>query len=86
MRVSTLVLVASAVQAAVLHPNGRRDVKPKYPFDPSTTKYCSFWYDNDDGNIACEDMPSVLLIKNDDWLRWVSGLIVSEALNPRSRN
>lgn len=86
MRVSTLVLVASAVQAAVLHPNGRRDVKPKYPFDPSTTKYCSFWYDNDDGSIACEDMPSVLLINKDDWLRWVSGLIVSEALNPRCKN
>lgn len=78
MRVSTSLLVASVVQAAVVHPNGRRDVKPKYPFDPSTTKYCTFWYDNDDGSIACEDMPSTLLISNDSWLRWVSRLLLSK--------
>ncbi|KAK6443794.1 hypothetical protein FP744_10000042 [Trichoderma asperellum] len=77
MRVLTPLLAASVIQIAVAHPNGRRDVKPKYPFDPSTTKYCSFWYDNDDGSVACEDVPSTLLISNDNWLRWNPEIAVS---------
>ncbi|KAL6797935.1 hypothetical protein J3E68DRAFT_448914 [Trichoderma sp. SZMC 28012] len=77
MRVLTPLLAASVIQIAVAHPNGRRDVKPKYPFDPSTTKYCSFWYDNDDGSVTCEDVPSTLLISNDNWLRWNPEIAVS---------
>lgn len=39
--------------------------QPKYAYDPSTTKYCTFWYDNDDGSVACQDIPN----------QWVASLL-----------
>ncbi|KAL4869532.1 hypothetical protein BDV12DRAFT_196162 [Aspergillus spectabilis] len=35
----------------------RRDEIPSFPYDPDTTPYCTWWWDND-GSIPCEDMPA----------------------------
>ncbi|KAJ4169798.1 hypothetical protein NW754_005946 [Fusarium falciforme] len=46
---------------------------PKYPSHPDTTKFCSWWWDND-GSIACKDMPDAWSISMEDFLRWNPGL------------
>lgn len=48
----------------------KRDETPHYLHDSATTKYCTWWWDND-GSVACKDMPSAWGISMDDFLRWV---------------
>ena len=43
---------------------------PKFPYDPNTTPYCTLWWDNN-GSIACTDMPCAWGISLEDFLRWV---------------
>ncbi|KAF2473993.1 uncharacterized protein BDR25DRAFT_386910 [Lindgomyces ingoldianus] len=50
-------------------PFSRRDEKPALPFDPNTTPYCTWWYDND-GSIPCSQMPALWVISLDDFRRW----------------
>jgi hypothetical protein len=56
-----------------------RDMVPADPFDPNTTKYCSWWYDND-GSIPCSQVPDANFISMADFLRWVS-LMIYESLS-----
>jgi hypothetical protein len=49
----------------------RRDETPSMPYDPDTTSYCTWWWDND-GSIACNDIPSAWGITLADFRRWVS--------------
>ncbi|KAF7558113.1 hypothetical protein G7Z17_g83 [Cylindrodendrum hubeiense] len=56
--------------------NGRiklQGVSPKYPSHPDTTKYCSWWWDND-GSVSCKDIPDTWSIRMEDFLRWNPGL------------
>jgi len=49
-----------------------RGTVPKLPTDPNTTKYCSYWLDNTDSNLKCEQTPGRWGISMSDFLRWVS--------------
>lgn len=49
----------------------RRDETPSMPYDPDTTSHCTWWWDND-GSIACSDIPSTWGITLEDFRRWVS--------------
>ncbi|KAF4434503.1 Autolysin [Fusarium acutatum] len=48
-------------------------LSPKYPTHQDTSKYCSYWYDND-GSIPCQDILEPYLITMADLLRWNPGL------------
>lgn len=48
-----------------------RGSKPKYGYDPATTRYCSWWYDNEDGSTSCEAMPANWAITEEQWKNWV---------------
>lgn len=71
-----LALFGLTARAAVVGGNRsfvtRDGTTPSFDYDAATTKYCSFWYDNVDGSIACEDMPEKMGITEDQWKRWVS--------------
>jgi hypothetical protein len=45
-------------------------LSPKYPTHQDTSKYCSYWYDND-GSFACQDILEPYMITMDQLLRWV---------------
>ncbi|KAF2795233.1 carbohydrate-binding module family 50 protein [Melanomma pulvis-pyrius CBS 109.77] len=47
----------------------RRGANPAYFADPATTKYCSWWYDND-GNTDCKTVPGMFDASFADFLRW----------------
>ncbi|PGH27223.1 hypothetical protein AJ80_01180 [Polytolypa hystricis UAMH7299] len=47
----------------------RRDETPQFEYDPDTSPYCSWWWDND-GSLLCEDIPSLWGITLEDFLRW----------------
>ncbi|KAH7635588.1 hypothetical protein B0T09DRAFT_298276 [Sordaria sp. MPI-SDFR-AT-0083] len=47
----------------------RRGEAPGLPFDPKTTMYCTYWYDND-GSLDCEWVPDSWSIEMKDFLRW----------------
>jgi hypothetical protein len=49
----------------------RRDEVPANPYDPSTTTYCSWWFDND-GSIPCTKLMTLWSITLADFRRWVS--------------
>ncbi|KAJ5165060.1 uncharacterized protein N7500_006890 [Penicillium coprophilum] len=49
--------------------NLRRDETPSMSYDPETTSYCTWWWDND-GSIACENIPSAWGISLADFRRW----------------
>lgn len=75
---ANLVLLALTARAAVVGGkyglSARDGPTPGFAFDPATTEYCSFWYDNTEGSVACEDMPEKLGITAEQWKRWVSWL------------
>lgn len=48
-------------------------VQPVYPYDPNTTKYCSWWWDHD-GGTTCDAKLNTLGIAREDFFRWVSDL------------
>lgn len=45
-------------------------LSPKYPTHQDTSKYCSYWYDND-GAVPCQDILEAYMITMDQLLRWV---------------
>lgn len=67
------VLAAEAAVVRSQHGLDARDgKKPGLEYDPATTKYCTFWWDNIDDSVSCEDIPSATGITMDQWKRWVS--------------
>ncbi|CAG7555730.1 unnamed protein product [Fusarium equiseti] len=48
-------------------------LSPKYPTHQDTSKYCSYWYDND-GAIPCQDILEAYMITLNQLLRWNPGL------------
>ncbi|KAF4465975.1 domain-containing [Fusarium albosuccineum] len=42
---------------------------PLLPFDPDSSPFCTWWYDNH-GGIECEDMPAFWDITVTEWHRW----------------
>lgn len=67
-----IVYISGALAAA--RTRLRRDEKPNFPYDPNTTSYCTWWWDND-GSISCKDMPAAWGITMEDFLRWVSSSV-----------
>ena len=66
-----LAMVAGAFGAKL--PAERRSQQnsiPDYPFDPSTTRYCTWWIDGD-GELTCEDVQELFGVSVADFLRWV---------------
>ncbi|KAL4874685.1 hypothetical protein BJY04DRAFT_224793 [Aspergillus karnatakaensis] len=47
-----------------------KDATPSLPSDPNTISTCTWWWDNVDGEIACEDMPFEWGITMEDFLLW----------------
>lgn len=50
--------------------------KPLFAYDQNTTKYCSWWHDND-GSIPCEMIPESNFISLADFMRWVSSTFLA---------
>ncbi|KFG83697.1 LysM domain-containing protein [Metarhizium anisopliae] len=46
-----------------------RESNPGFSFDPNTSPYCTFWYDND-GSIPCAEILSLFAVSIDDFIRW----------------
>jgi hypothetical protein len=72
MLANTLLLLtfASTLFTSSLASVSRRDEKPLLPYDPNTTKSCTWWFEND-GSVACDDMPAAWAITLADFRRWV---------------
>ncbi|KAF9881457.1 LysM domain-containing protein [Colletotrichum karsti] len=68
LRYSLILVAASAFQVNALKA-AFRDAEPKYPSDPNTTPYCSWWYDNE-GTQACARVLSDNFITLEDFRRW----------------
>jgi hypothetical protein len=68
---SLFVAGLSFLPSVIARPsNLRRDDIPKFPYDPNTTPYCTWWMDND-GSTNCQDIPDFWAISLDDFRRWV---------------
>jgi hypothetical protein len=65
-----LVTFASTLFSSSLASASRRDEKPLLPYDPNTTESCTWWFEND-GSVACDDMPAAWAITLADFRRWV---------------
>lgn len=67
---STGAVVAAALLATSVVADGSI---PGFKTDPNTTKFCSFWYDNQ-GSSSCQDIVADFVSGTmEDFLRWVSG-------------
>ncbi|KAL4863495.1 hypothetical protein BDV12DRAFT_202033 [Aspergillus spectabilis] len=64
-------LLASLVAGVVAGPiyQLKNSPTPNLPFDPDTTGYCSWWWDND-GSVSCEELSEMYFFELDDFLRW----------------
>ncbi|KAG9199588.1 hypothetical protein G6514_008350 [Epicoccum nigrum] len=60
---------ASSLFSSSLASNSKRDEQPLLPYDPNTTEYCTWWYEND-GSVACNDMPATWAITLEAFRRW----------------
>lgn len=47
-----------------------RGQDPTFPYDPSTSEYCVWWYDHSDPDIECAMMPEFWGITDAQWKRW----------------
>lgn len=75
---SSLVISSLALRAAAgVVPLG---AQPAYSYDPNTTKYCSWWWDND-GTTTCDARLDALGIPREDFFRWVSDPLYRCALS-----
>lgn len=69
-------LLRTALFAATLHQVTasptlvRRGDTPAYFADPSTTQYCSWWFDNE-SETDCKSVPGQFGASFEDFLRWV---------------
>ncbi len=43
---------------------------PKYPYDPNTTKQCTWWLDSD-GLLGCEEIQNLYGVSLVDFMSWV---------------
>lgn len=69
-----LTLLAVRVTGEASFENRRRGKQisiPKYEYDTDTTRYCSWWIDND-GAWTCDRIESELEISMIDFQQWVS--------------
>jgi hypothetical protein len=66
-----LALAASPLMLSHALSIARRDSKPNLPYDPNTSKYCSWWVDWD-GSKACAQMLEDEWTNDADFRRWVS--------------
>jgi hypothetical protein len=48
-----------------------RGTKPRFSYDPNSSQYCSYWIDNVDANLKCDQVPSQWDIPLSSFLRWV---------------
>ncbi|KAF6802834.1 LysM domain-containing protein [Colletotrichum sojae] len=46
------------------------DSSPQYPYDPNTSPYCGWWFDNHDSTVSCENMPLIWELTREEWTRW----------------
>lgn len=79
MRILVQALLFVATRAAITLPTevpskeiNSRGADPQFDYDPSTTPWCTWWYDNEDGSVKCEDVPSVWGITMKQFQEWVS--------------
>lgn len=72
---STLVLWASCISPALCRVTGgpirQRADTPQLPYDPNTSKYCTYWYDYTDSRVSCEQVPQDWGITKAEFIRWV---------------
>ncbi|KAI1747118.1 LysM domain-containing protein [Xylaria castorea] len=47
-----------------------RSDTPKYPYDPNTSEYCSYWVDITSASTKCTSLPGQWGISLEDFLRW----------------
>lgn len=71
LRCATLALALTALdlvsgRGAIV----RRNMIPKYPYDPETIKYCAWWLDND-GSWTCPKIEEQFELSMTDFQRWV---------------
>jgi hypothetical protein len=66
--VGLVTLVSTAIAKPALRVRGDT---PQYFVDPSTTQYCTWYHDNADGAITCNDVPGAYGASWEDFLRWV---------------
>jgi hypothetical protein len=71
LRAAILCWLSIGISSAAEREGHHRDEKPKFPYDPNTTKYCSWWVDND-GSVPCSGILDAWLISLADFMRWVS--------------
>jgi len=61
-----LLLLAAAATCVVA-----RSPTPRFPYDPDTSPYCSWWL-NYEGNQSCDDILDSSWITIEEFRRWVS--------------
>jgi hypothetical protein len=73
MALQTFVVLAAFGSSVLAVPSGMgtRALVPHYLIYADTTPSCALWWDND-GSIACEDVPDAWGFTWDDFVRWVS--------------
>ncbi|OQE00087.1 hypothetical protein PENVUL_c059G04710 [Penicillium vulpinum] len=69
-RLAGLLALSLALCGVEARPPTLKAASPNLPSDPSTISTCTWWWDNDDGAIACEDMPFEWGISMEDFLLW----------------
>lgn len=76
--VCSFVLLLASVGPALGHVARNKLVAraetPQFPFDPNTSKYCSYWLDNSASGLQCTQVPAQWGISMADFLRWVRSL------------
>ncbi len=72
LRLRSLILLATV--NGVMGNIGRRGDTPNLPYDPSTTTMCDYWYDNEAGSLACNDLLEVFGISLEEFRALVSFL------------
>jgi hypothetical protein len=76
-RLAGLLALSLALCGVEARPPSLRDANPNLPSDPNTISTYIWWWDNDDGAIAYENMPFEWGITMEDFLRWVSSSHIS---------
>jgi hypothetical protein len=47
-----------------------RATTPELPYDPNSTKYCTFWWDTE-GSYTCQNIVDAWGLSMTDFIRWV---------------
>ncbi|OAF60709.1 hypothetical protein VC83_03352 [Pseudogymnoascus destructans] len=67
--VLTYVATTLVASASIKGRHMARDTTPLEPFDPNTTKYCSYWWDTE-GSFTCQDFVNGWGLTLADFTRW----------------